>query len=506
MRPLKITAVTVLAVGLLAGCASASDAGEGGSTSIVLGSVAAPTTFEAADFSWGHQSLYAQAVYDTLLKANADGVTIEPSLATEWSWDETETILTLTLRDDVVFTDGTPFTAAVAAENLLRFRDGESPERVKAAYLADAQATDDTTLTITLTSPDRAFLASLTQAMGLQESPEAFENADVKTNPVGSGPYVLDVASSVVGSSYNFTRNEDYWDSESYPYDDLTVRVFTDGTSIVNAVRGDQVDGAHILANIYAPEIEQAGFDLHPNALSLAGVIIFDREGALVPALGDVRVRQAMSLAIDKPAFLEASLVGFGELDQQVFRNTSEAWDESLNETYPYDPEEARRLLAEAGYEDGFDLEMPTTLGVPTSLTNLIATQLGEVGIRATFTDVGANWGSDILSQKFAASYFELVQFTNEYMLIDSMIAPESTWNPFRNETPELNALIDTARTGDDAEATEALAGINEFLVDNAWFGKWYTAQLIFTTNSETDATPNKSNQYPNLWDIVPAE
>ena len=100
------------------------------------------TTFSAADMNFANESPYGQAVYDTLLKADPDGKVI-PSLATEWKYNADKTVLDMTLRSDVKFTDGTKFNADAAAQNLIRFRDGNSPNKSFLVSLKDAKAVDD---------------------------------------------------------------------------------------------------------------------------------------------------------------------------------------------------------------------------------------------------------------------------------------------------------------------------------------------------------------------------
>ena len=119
----------------------------------------------ASASEFGNRNLYFQAVYDGLLRAEPDG-TIVPWLATEWSYNDDNTVLTMTLRDDVTFTDGEPFNAEAAAQNLIRFRDGVSPDASNLGLMTDAVAVDDTTLEITLSAPDPALLNYLGRNAG----------------------------------------------------------------------------------------------------------------------------------------------------------------------------------------------------------------------------------------------------------------------------------------------------------------------------------------------------
>ena len=120
----------------------AAAAGGGSSDTLTLGAIVPATTQSAADSRWANESPYMQAVYDTLVHLSPTGEP-EPWLATEWSLNEDKTVLTLKLRDDVKFTDGTPFNADAAAQNILRFRDGTSPNASNLANVEDAKAVDD---------------------------------------------------------------------------------------------------------------------------------------------------------------------------------------------------------------------------------------------------------------------------------------------------------------------------------------------------------------------------
>jgi peptide/nickel transport system substrate-binding protein len=519
MRLSIVTVAAGAATAALALGACGSSAGQGSSSTggpasgtggsrggqLVLGAILAPTTFEAANTNWGNQSVYAQAVYDSLLRQAPNGTDVKPGLASSWQYNADRTVLTMKLRSGVTFSDGTKFTATVAAQNLMRFKNGSSPQRPKVADMTDATAVDDTTLKIRLKQPNPAFLVYLSQAAGLQESPKAFNAKDVETRPVGTGPYVLDTKATVVGSSYAFTRNPKYWDPSAVHYDKLKINVYTDPTSELNALRGHQLNAAVIGVNSIVPQVKQAGFTVQTNRLQLAGVMLFDRGGKSNKALGDVRVRQAINHAFDKKALLKVVGLGYGEVDDNVFRSNSPAYDASLKDRYPYDPAKARALLAQAGYPNGFKLVLPSNASVGTQIPALIQQQLRAVGIQVSYTDVGQNLLTDVLSAKYAASYFTLQEDPNAFQQVDFMLAPNATWNVFHHDDPKATALIDHARTGDPAQQEEALKQLNRYVVEQAWFAKWFTGDTQFATDDATKATIQADNIYPNLWDIAPA-
>ena len=147
-RPLTAAVMTVALAACGGGGDSGTSGGGGSSDTLTLGAIVPASTQSAADSRWANESPYMQAVYDTLVHLSPTGEP-EPWLATEWSLNEDKTVLTLTLRTDVKFTDGEPFNADAAAQNILRFRDGTSPNASNLANVEDAKAVDDATLEIT---------------------------------------------------------------------------------------------------------------------------------------------------------------------------------------------------------------------------------------------------------------------------------------------------------------------------------------------------------------------
>ena len=165
---------------------SACGGSSGSSSTLTLGVIMPATTFEAPDMNWANESPYNQAVYDSLLQASPAGA-IEPHLATAWSYNAAKTVLTLTLRTGVKFTDGTPFDASVAAQNLEAFQKGTSSNAGYLVNMASATAVSPTELVIRLKQPDPAFLTYLTQAAGSQESPKAWKTPTASDGAGGLG-------------------------------------------------------------------------------------------------------------------------------------------------------------------------------------------------------------------------------------------------------------------------------------------------------------------------------
>ena len=495
-------AVAITAALALTSCAAdtTGSGGEGGQ--LTLGAILAPTTFDPSGSEWGNRSPYYQAVFDTLLLATPEG-TIEPWLATEWSYDETNTVLTLTIRDDVTFTDGSKLTADVVKQNLERFKAGTSPDAGYFAGISSIDAPDETTVVITLSAPDPAMLDYLTRDPGLIGSAENFESEDIATNPIGSGPYILDTDATVTGTSYVYTKNPDYWNPDVQHYDGLTINVLADPTAGLNAIKAGEANGVRLATNDNLAEVEGAGWTVNANELDFQGMLLLDRAGTQNPALADVRVRQAFNYAFDREALKKALQNDLGSVTTQVFPESSEAYDPELDDYYTYDPEKAKELLAEAGYGDGLTVSMPSSTLLGEATYTLISQQLADVGITAEYTDPGNNFIADLLAPKFPASFMALEQ-NPDWQLIQFMIAPNAVFNPFHYEDPQVNEYIEQIQFGDEATQASVAKELNRYIVEQAWFAPFYRVQGSFATDAGTTAEMLPTNAYPAIYDIQP--
>ncbi len=480
------------------------DGGSGGGDTLTLGVIIAASSFAAKDSRWANESPYMQAVYDSLLKAEADG-TIVANLATEWSWNEDKTVLTMTLRDDVTFSDGSALTAEDAAASLLAFKAGGSPNASNLANVADVTAVDDTTLEITMTVPDPALETYLTQNSGLVESAEQITAADVDTVPVGSGPYIYNTGETVVGSSYVFDQNPEYWNPDDQHYAKLVINVYADTTAQLNAIQGGQVNVSSVTDNTQIPQIEGAGFTAMAQELDWEGLLLADREGTLAPALADVKVRQAINYALDREALLNALIGGYGTATTQVFPTFSSSYDEELDSFYEYDLDKAKSLLAEAGYADGFDVTMPRAAAIPPSTFTLVADQLAQIGITVTYEDlVGGDFITGLLAPNYPMSWFRLQQDPTDFQLAQFQISETATWNLFHVADPQVTEYIETLRTGDEATAEQAGKDLNRYVVENAFFAPFYRIQNTKAVDANTTVEMQVGNTWPYLDNIQP--
>ncbi|MDR7185011.1 peptide/nickel transport system substrate-binding protein [Microbacterium trichothecenolyticum] len=505
----KATAALAIVASLtLAGCAGGD--GDGGGTSdsgraerLTLIAIASPTSYDVGQGAeYGNRSVFFQAVFDTLLQKDAAGEII-PWLATDWEYNDDSTVLTLTLRDDVEFSDGTALDADAVVASLERFRDGTAPQAATFAG-KEFEAVDATTVTITQPAPDPSLINLLSIAPGLIQAPSSFDDPSSATSPVGSGPYVLDSAASVTGTTYVYTANPDYWNPDAVHYDSLTINVIDDPTAALNAMKAGEANGLPLVNNDAIDEVSASGWEVASNELDFHGLILLDRSGAMAPELADVRVRQAINMAFDREALLDVLQAGYGTLTEQVFPATSVGYDEALDSTYDYDPEGAKKLLAEAGYPDGFTLAMMSTPAFQTTF-DLVAQQLADIGITVDYTDPGAgNFITDMLAPKYPATWMSLEQ-NPDWQLINFMIAPEATFNPFHSQDPQVDDYISTIQLGTPEEAEQATKDLNAYITHQAWFAPWYRKQGSFAHDTGTAVAMWPTNSYPSLFGFSPA-
>jgi peptide/nickel transport system substrate-binding protein len=507
LRWKTMAATLAVATLALAGCAAAD---EGSDTeepaSVVIGQFLAPATFDMTQAEWGNRALYYQAVYDTLLYGTSDGG-IAPNLATEYVYSDDNKELTLTLRDDVTFTDGTALTADIVKQNLERFKNGGGAYAGDLANVESIAAPDETTVVLTLSAPDPALLAYLSREAGLVAAPAMFDAEDADTNPIGSGPYILDQDATTTGTSYVFTKNPDYWNPDVQHYDTITMSVLADPTAGINAIQAGEVDTLVLTDNNNLDQVEAAGYTIAASELNFQGLLLLDRGGQMDPALADVRVRQAINYALDREGLLEALQLGHGTVTTQVFNKASAAYDTELDSFYSYDPEKAKELLAEAGYADGLDLEMSSTAVLGAAQFPLVGQQLADVGITVNWVDTPVeNYIADLTAPKYAAVPMQL-ETNADWQLIQFMISPTAPFNPFHYGDETTEKLISEIQNGDQATQEEKAAELNKYIVEQGWFAPYYRVSAGYAFNPETtDVTLNATNIVPSLPDIKPAK
>ncbi|WP_211879255.1 ABC transporter substrate-binding protein [Pseudarthrobacter albicanus] len=484
------------------GSAAPAGAGAPAATTLTLGAVQEIRSWDPAQAHVGHFLQPYQAAYDSLLLREPDGK-LSPMLATAWKYNAANTVLTVDLRTDVTFSDGAKFDAAAAKANLDHFKTANGPQMAQLTAVSDIKVVDADTIELDLTTPDPSLEFYLSQAAGLMGSPKALGTEGIKTEPVGSGPYVMDKAATVKDSQSVFTARKDYWNKDNQKFEKITFKILLDLTARTNALVSGQVD-ATLLDPKTGKQAEGAKMILAANEVDWQGLTLFDRDGAKNPALKDVRVRQAINYAFDRKTILDQVLLGQGTPTSQPFGKASGAWVEDLENKYPYDPAKAKALLKEAGFETGVVLELPSVPGFETQLA-VIKQQLSDVGITVNIGAAITNtYTTDVAGQKFTSMYFSLFQ-GEPWVAINQIISTKALYNPFKTTSPELQAKIDAVQGG-GKDAPKLAQEVNKYVVDQAWFAPMFRVNQMYYHNSKINVTPQIQQAVPSIYNYSPAK
>jgi peptide/nickel transport system substrate-binding protein len=501
LRYLRSIAATV-AVGVAATILAACDTAPGSDE---------PSVIRLAD-SWSTEIVFdpaagisvhfwgAAAVYDSLFAlpegTGFAGDGIEPSVATEWVYSEGNTVLDIRLRDDVRFTDGTPLNAEAVKANLEYVSMPEAFNAASWSRVDEIILTGDLELQIRLSSPDAQFLQQLSSSP--LANPTAFEDREKLTlEPAGSGPYLLDEVSN--DSYYVFVRNPDYWDPDAYAYDQVEIAMLPDVTARVNALKAGQVDVAGIFS-AQAPELEASGFDITTSTSVWAGLIFGDRRGEISPPIGNLKVRQAISMALDRVGFDESAGNGYGDPSNQIGVEGQGGgfYLPERADQYRYDLDAARELLAEAGYPNGFDIDIPNLPIVTDDYQPYFAQAFEDLGIRVNWiTLTNDNWFNEV--GKYAILPWKV------YITDLSVFAEDNITNPWHNTDAVTEELIMTIASGTEDEAAASVAKINKKILDEAWIAVLTHVPIVFAFTEGVSGNANGYGLLP-LRNIRPTD
>ncbi|MEV0642405.1 ABC transporter substrate-binding protein [Streptomyces sp. NPDC050619] len=460
-----ITATTLLT---LAACGGGSEGSSSPSaTSLSLAVQAAPASFDPAQLNDGQASYIWSALYDTLLYVDNKGK-LQPNAAQSWKYSADGLSLTLKLRKGMKFSSGAPVDAAAVKATLERTMATPGPQQPHLVSVKSVEAPDTGTVVINLKQRDGALLTNLSMAAGVIADPATMAKKSSQLNPVGSGPYVLDKA-TVNGSSYVLKRRDDYWNAKAYPFQTLTLKVIVDPTAAFNALQAGQIDAGSASPQ-YTAKLKAAGFTTTlVKATAVANLVLADRKGSVLKPLGDARVRQAINMAFDRKKFVEQLLGGIGQPTVQTLNPKSAAYDAALEQTYPYDPAAAKKLMAEAGYPNGFSVTMPSFVFTK-QLEPTIAQQLGDIGIKVTWAPVPAQNNLGAIASKKYPMFLFFDGLNTPARQTANNFGPTAVYNPFKSADPQLTKLMKQAESElDPAKADEAYKPVNEFVVKNAW-------------------------------------
>jgi peptide/nickel transport system substrate-binding protein len=506
-----VAALTVVSAAIaLTGCVSNSGSSNGGSSNgsssdkstLTLALSATPPSLDPAQQQSAGDSLWRwHAVYDTLLRCDQNGE-VGPAAAKSWTLSDNATKLTMVLRSGMKFSDGSPVNAAAAKASIEHMQNGGGSDsgRVKGMTVATP---DGETVVVTAPKPTGQLPMFMCFAPGIIASPAQLTSSDVGTTPISSGPYTLDLTKTTTGSVYTYHKRADYWDAKSYPYQNLVLKVMPEVTARLNALKSAQIQGA-IIDQASSAEASSSGLHVITHLGNWSGLFINDRAGAVVPALGDVRVRRAINMVFDRAAIAKGLYGGDAQVTTQIFTPDETAYEPSLDEKYAYNLKEAKALMAEAGYANGFDVQIPNWAPDSAKVNPMVEQQLALLNIRAKeVTLSGPTALNKILSGSFPIFAGGLSTGGSLFDIVQSL-APDSIWNVMHSSDPALQPLLDQAQVLQGTAAAADYKKISAYVVDQAWFAPWVAGKTYFALSS-ANLAPTQTDQFhliPELWDF----
>ena len=317
-------------------------------------------------------------VYETLVKVDSNGE-IKPLLAQAWEISPDRLTYTFHLTPGAKFASGEPVDADAVVANIDRLKaDEELTPTLKAqlAVVSGAKAVDTHQVEITLSHPSLMWLYDMSSTLGMMLDPGY--TGDLNTTSAGSGPY--EVASHIQGDSVVLGDNTNYWGNPAR-FDEVTFRYFSDPNAMNAAMLSGDLD---IISNLQAPDaLPQFADTTQYTTISgtTNGEVVLGLNDTS-KALSKLEVRQALTMAINRKDLMDTVWAGQGTLIGTMSVPT-DPWYEDLSGLYPYDPEKAKALLKEAGYEKGLTLRLRVPV-IPYAVKSaqFVASQLRDIGVK----------------------------------------------------------------------------------------------------------------------------
>ena len=410
-----------------------------------------PEGFLDPALATGLPGTFANWIYEPLVAIDEDYAELIPRLATSWHAEDDGRAWVFELREGVQFHHGREFVAEDVVHTFERILDPEfgSPARPVFDNIIDIEALDDYTVRFELETANADFPVSLT---GLQPKivPYDLTNDEVNSEPRGTGPFRID--NYVHSDRITFYRHEDYWE-EGRPYlDELEVISIPESTTLVNALQAGDIDVIRVMPAPLLPIIEG-----DENLEMLFGPPVHKEHIFMrldVEPFNDDRVRRAFKLIPDRQAMTEliwGDVPAHVDDDNPVIptspvRIESDIWQQDL--------EEARRLLEEAGYEDGLEVDLYAINDLYGVMEFCLAYAdwAQEAGVTVNIVGVPADryYAEDWLEVSFGT--VEWLPRTTADEQLRVQYTSEAAWNETRYQSEEFDAMLDEALAETDQE------------------------------------------------------
>jgi peptide/nickel transport system substrate-binding protein len=455
----RFHAAALVLLAVVSGCTAGSGATVAGDPdSLSIGFSAEPQNF---DFTRTDGAAIPQAllynVYEGLVKLDADG-RIVPLLAESWTVGPDRRTYDFQLRGGAKFSNGAPFTAEDVKFSIERVKTAWTISlKSKMDVVDHVDVVDRAHARVVLNKPSNCWLFDMTSRVGAMFSPTGV--GDLANTAIGTGPYV--VAKRRRGDSITLRENPAYWGRKPV-YRTVVLKYIKDPNALNNALLSNGID---MISTITAPDsIPQFQaddrFTVSQGTTNSEVVMAMNDKR---PPLDDVRVRQALTLAVDRKALLATAWAGRGTLIGSMVPPT-DPWYEDLSGYYPHDPARAKALLAQAGKPDlSLRLRIPN-LPYAVSSAQVVASNLADIGVKVTIEplDFPAVW----LKQVFTDHDFDLSIIQHvEARDITTFGKPSYYWG---YDSPKVRDLLAQADSGTPDQQVTAMREVARTITADA--------------------------------------
>jgi peptide/nickel transport system substrate-binding protein len=426
-----------------------------------------------------------ELIYEPLVNLDAD-LNVIPALAESWEFNDEATQLTMYLRQGVTFHDGSAFTAEDVVASFERILNEETGAAARANYLSieSIDTPDEYTVVFNLSQPDVPLLAALATTNAAIANAEDIESGAISTVANGTGPFKLE--NWTPEETTTLSANADWWGEGPF-VDGIEIRIIPDETSILAALRAGTIDFALLNDPLVATLLTNDSNVVLNRVPAIAYHVLQLRAADPESPLSELAVRQAISCAIDRQEVLDTAALGEGAVTGPLTM-AAYALDPSELFCYEKDLDRARELMAEAGYEDGFTLNViAANAEPPTALSEAqsIQAQLAEINIAVEIESLELS----VYVDRWLAGDFEAAVALNggrpdPYTMYARYWQSTGNLNNVAGYIDEtLDELMEAGRTEVDPEARyEIFAQFQRHLAEMApwvWLyaGYEYTAQ-----------------------------
>ncbi|MCR4738783.1 MAG: ABC transporter substrate-binding protein [Lachnospiraceae bacterium] len=404
-------------------------------------------------------------MYEGLLKPDPDG-NIIPAVAESYEVSEDGKVYTFKLRDNVKFHNGNPVTAEDVKYSIEKSAGmtGDDPLISAFSLIESVEVSGDDTVVITLAEQNMEFPSylAMTNAAIIPA-----DNTNPDTQPIGTGPYKY--VSRSPQENIIMERFDDYWGEKAY-IKDVTFKVEANADTIVMDLLGGSIDMFPRLTTTQVSQLND-NFTVYQGTMNLVQALYLNNS---VKPFDDVRVRQALCYATDIDDILKLAFDGEGvPIGSSMFPSFGKYYMEELNDVYDYDPEKAKELLKEAGYENGFDMTItvPSNYQPHVDTAQVLVEQYKKIGVNADVQLVEWNsWLSDVYTNRdFQSTVIGVDASSMTARALLERFSSDAGGNFINYNNPKYDEIFKKAiSTSDDEESTGYYKQLETILCEDA--------------------------------------